>query len=473
VRSTLERELKLDGDDGFELPELDGDALETRTFTSTYHDTPSRSLGRAGITLRRRLENGKSLWQLKLPRSGKATVRTELEEPGGPAGPPEPIARLLTGHLRHGPLEPVATLRTRRAGVRVHDGGRSVAEVTVDAVEILDAGHSAGGFTEIEIELVDDGEDDDLARLGRVLRKAGARPGNGEPKLMRVLSLPESTEPTRNAPLGEQLRHLLAAQLAELERREPGVRLGADAEDLHRFRVATRRTRALIRATEPLVGDRLAALGDDLRRLAGVLGAVRDLDVLLDHLGGEVATLDVDAAAGHDLLRGLQAERDARRVELLEALDSPGYITLLRDFDEAVARLPPIEPDAGAAGIARHALRKLRGRAEELGDEPSDADLHRLRIKAKRARYAAELAALGGDAAVSRTVDAFKRVQDVIGEHQDAVVCEERLRTVARAGTAVAAGRLIERERERKRAMREAYPAALANALREGRKAFS
>src|SRR5581483_10790574 len=117
------------------------------------------------------------------------TVRTELEEPGGPAGPPAPIARLLAAHLRHGRLEPVATLRTRRSGVRVRDGGREVADVTVDEVEILDAGHAAGGFTETEVELVDGGEDDDLGRIGRVLRKAGARPSAGSPKLMRVMRL--------------------------------------------------------------------------------------------------------------------------------------------------------------------------------------------------------------------------------------------------------------------------------------------
>jgi CHAD domain-containing protein len=69
-------------------------------------------------------------------------------------------------------------------------------------------------------------------------------------------------------------------------------------------------------------------------------------------------------------------------------------------------------------------------------------------------------------------VDALKQVQDVIGEHQDAVVAEERLRALARARTAVAAGRLIERERARRSARREAYPEAVAVALRAGRKAF-
>jgi CHAD domain-containing protein len=127
----------------------------------------------------------------------------------------------------------------------------------------------------------------------------------------------------------------------------------------------------------------------------------------------------------------------------------------------------------GARAIAGKAARRLRRAVEGLPAVPSDDELHDVRIKAKRARYAAELVALGGDPGAKRVVDAFKHVQDVIGAHQDAVVAEERLRALAGGGTSLAAGRLVERERERKRAMREVYPDAVARALREARKAFS
>jgi inorganic triphosphatase YgiF len=76
VRRTLERELKLVAEPGFRLPELDGKPLPPRVFTSTYHDTADRRLLAAGITLRRRVENRRSLWQLKLPQAGG---RLELE----------------------------------------------------------------------------------------------------------------------------------------------------------------------------------------------------------------------------------------------------------------------------------------------------------------------------------------------------------------------------------------------------------
>ena len=470
MQTTLERELKLDLDPGFELPALPGEPLPGRVFTSTYHDTPTRSLARSGITLRRRLENGKSLWQLKLPRAGLA--RIELEEPGGPARAPEPLARLLATHLvRHGKLGPVATLRTRRTGVRVLDGERPVADVTIDIVDVLDAGHSAGGFRELEVELVD-GDDADLDRLGKQLRRAGARRSAGVSKLVRVLGVARPGPPPADAPLGDHLRHALAVQLRELEGHDPGVRLGEEPEDVHDFRVATRRSRALIRATEPMLGDALAPLGEELKWLAGILGPVRDLDVLIDRLAGEVAALGTDEPAGRVLVESLAAERAADRDLLLEALESDRYRALLAGFEEAIATLPEPEGGIAAADIARDGLRRLRRAAAELAPDPPDDELHAVRIRAKRARYAVELAALGGGKAEARAVDALKRLQDVIGEHQDAVVAEARLRKLARAKTAIAAGRLIERERVRKAAMRAAYPRAIKDALSAGKKAF-
>ena len=80
----------------------------------------------------------------------------------------------------------------------------------------------------------------------------------------------------------------------------------------------------------------------------------------------------------------------------------------------------------------------------------------------KRGRYTTEL--VGGKGS-ERLVKRLKRLQDVIGEHQDAVVAEERLRRVARAKSAVAAGRLIERQRVKRAEQRAAYPAALKAVL--------
>ena len=80
----MERELELVAEPGFQLPNLEGEPLPSRTFTSTYHDTADRRLLATGITLRRRVESRQGLWQLKLPSAGG---RLELESGGTELSP--------------------------------------------------------------------------------------------------------------------------------------------------------------------------------------------------------------------------------------------------------------------------------------------------------------------------------------------------------------------------------------------------
>jgi CHAD domain-containing protein len=268
------------------------------------------------------------------------------------------------------------------------------------------------------------------------------------------------------------VRLLLEQQLREFERRDPGVRLGDDPEDLHRYRVATRRSRALIRATRELLGDSLDELAVELKWLAGLLGPVRDLDVLIAHLRERSVELERDRDAAGELIDTLEHERARHRDELIAGLDSPRFIALLTRFDDELALLDDLHGRNGSESIAADELRKLRRDAGRLGENPDDEQLHALRKRAKHARYAAELAALNGRKPVARYVDALKELQDTIGAHQDAVVAEERLRAVARSRTAVAAGRLIEAQRLRREDARATYPELLDRALERGKRAF-
>jgi CHAD domain-containing protein len=479
LRETHELELKLEAPEGFTVPELPGEALAPRSFTSSYFDTADRALAREGITLRRRVENGAGAWQLKLPRANGS--RLELEAPGGSTRPPDELARLLTGILRGRPLERAAVLRTRREGVRVEEDGRPAADVVLDRVAVMEGRRVRARFAEVEVEALDGGAAA-LPGLERALLRAGAARGDGRPKAFRALELAANAPraaPARSAPAREHVRAALEARAAELRAHDPGTRLGTDPEELHKLRVATRRLRAVLRAARPLLdAERAEPLRAELRWLAGVLAPVRDGDVLLERLRGEVEQLDPPErrAAEERLLAGVSAARGEAREAMLEAMSGERYATLLAQLDDIGSLVRPGAADA-LEDIAAGEFRKLRKAVRALPPEPTDDELHAVRIRGKRARYAAELAAGGTGGRVRRLVREAKRFQDVVGEHQDAVVAEERLRELAgetRSTTAhLAAGRLIERERERRRAARAAFPGAWSRLAAAGKRAWA
>jgi CHAD domain-containing protein len=471
VRATLERELKLRAPDGFALPDLGGDPLERRVFVSTYHDTEGLRLARAGATLRHRVENGRGLWQLKLPRGDG---RLELETGGGPASPPGDMLALLPALTRGEELGAVARLRTRRVGFRVADNG-SVAEVTLDSVAVLDGQRVTRTWEEIEAEVVD-GDAAILRRAGDELRRAGATEPERRPKLFQALGIERSEDAADPTTALGALRVMLRAQVEQILRHDPGVRIGDDPEDVHQLRVAARRSRAFLRAARPLL-DRAweAGLQDELRWLLSAAGPVRDHDVFSEYLRAEAEALDgPDRAAFDAVLERVEREGAAARAALLDALGSDRYLALLDRLEDAAAAPRAKGVDEPLEGLWKREWRRLRRTVAGLGDDPSDEALHETRIRAKRARYAAELAApvLGkrGDRFVSRA----KGLQDVLGEHQDAAVAEERLRGLVR-GTrstpvALATGRLVERQRARRAAARAGFADAWDELERAGKR---
>jgi len=465
VKATLERERKLTAAPGFRLPVFAGEPFPPRELNSTYHDTGDHRLAMAGITLRYRAERDRGAWQLKLPHGED---RLELEFDGPPRAAPAAVLDLLTAHLRRERPRPVARLRTHRSGVIVRDGDRELAEVVTDAVSVYAGRRIARRFEEIEVELLD-GDGADLRRIVRRLKQAGAADGDSRPKLLQALDLRPPSQPPgprRSAAAGEHVAAALREQFEAIVRHDPGTRLGRDHEELHQMRVATRRMRAILRAASPLLDpDWAAGLRAELGWLGGGLGPVRDLDVLIEHLRADAHRLGAEDEQGFlPLLRSLDAERDADRAALADALRSPRFVALVERLDEATAS-PALR--AGATSLRRLAareFRRLRRAVRELGDEPPDAQLHAARIAVKRARYAAELAEGSVGAPARAAIRDCKALQDILGDHQDAAIAEERIRGLVRPRTAapgaLAAGRVIERQHERRRAARAAYPAA-------------
>jgi CHAD domain-containing protein len=269
-----------------------------------------------------------------------------------------------------------------------------------------------------------------------------------------------------------RLRALLEEQRVALLTHDPGTRLGADPENLHQHRVAARRARAFLHVARAAVDPSWRrSLDAALRELGEATGPVRDLDVLLGHLHRELGRLDeADREGAATLLGWLERDRELAGRRLSEALDGDGYRVAL-----ARLRLPPRLAEGVETvpldRIARKELRRLAKAVARLGRQPAEEQIHRLRIRLKRARYAAELAAPPG-AALGRFVADARMLQDLLGEHQDAVVAERHLRAATvhdgQTATAFAAGRLAERQRARRARVREGLPAAWKRLRKSG-----
>lgn len=277
--------------------------------------------------------------------------------------------------------------------------------------------------------------------------------------------------PVSNDPGALRLRELLAAQRRALLVHEPGTRLGDDIENLHEHRVAARRTRAFLRATRRYIdSDWRRALGDALSELGRATGPVRDLDVLLEHVREELASVDPrEAESAEELVAELERQRDDARRDLVAALDGDAYRLALARLN-LPPRLAPDVEQVPLRKIGRSEFTRLIRSVDRLGKRPTDSSIHRLRIALKRARYAAELAVPDGKRRRRFLTDA-KVLQDLLGEHQDAAVAEERLRVAvadASAGAAFVAGRLAERQRQRRERVTALLPAAWKRLRKSG-----
>jgi len=281
--------------------------------------------------------------------------------------------------------------------------------------------------------------------------------------------------------IADTIGPVIGKAIADIKAHEDGSRRGGDIEDVHKMRVATRRVRAYLKAARPAL-DRVATdrLRADVRELAGTLGVIRDNDVMIHRLHAEAGRLgDPDTGALEHLISRIDQERIAGRDQLISEWDDPSYAVLLAELEQAAAQPPVADPWADLHELAAQEWWTLEKQHRKLhrafGDNPPDDELHELRIYGKRARYASEL--LPNKGAVSGFLAALADFQEVLGNHQDAFVLEERLRHLVdesgdpRAG--IAAGRVIQGCHERRIEARATYPAAWKKADAAGRKAFA
>ena len=477
VSSKLEREIKFAVDSDFRLPRLSGVPLPRRFLVSTYYDTASHDLAHARITLRHRVERGQEAWQLKIPLGSD---RQEIEVIDRSPLPPASLRDLLLLHLQHRRLVPVATLRVWRTGVRIRRSRVPVAEIALDNVSVVKNGLVIQRFREIEIEQL--GADDGLLQdLERLLRRAGARDHDGRPKLFRALSLSATAPdapPERDAPVVDHVKWALAQHVRWLLAHDPGTRLGTESESLHQMRVATRRLRAVLWAAEPvLVPEWAQSLENELSWLSEFLGQARDLDVQIADFEKEAARLDArDRKPLAQFVTHLRIQRERAQEVVLSELKSARYLELIRRLQLAVHEPSVMESPVALRELAKREFKKLRKAIRRLGPSPNHARLHEVRIKAKRARYAAELAVWSVGKSASRFIKRAQAVQDLLGNFQDALQAEVSIRAFLKQSTNVragfVAGRMVERQRQRRDDVLAQMKPQLKSLLKRGRQAW-
>jgi CHAD domain-containing protein len=509
-------ELLAAGDDGEDgkagSPGFDAARPNVARLEATYFDTADHRLLHAGLTLRRRTGGSDAGWHLKVRVADDE--RREIHAALGRSERTVPLRlrRLVWIHTRGAALVPVLRLSTKRTESPVGQNGSVLAQIADDRVVAerlapTDRDDSSvpetvapQAWRELEVELVD-GDRDLLEQVDRQLRRRGATRSASRSKLARGLGRPAGagkTDPGKNAPTGKTrklsgkspagdvLVDYLAAEVAQVADNDLAVRLDLP-ESIHRMRVATRRLRGALRTFRGLLEPgAVKPLERELKWLAGELGAARDAEVLRDRLAAQLTAERSARRATSTTTRAVEREMvQAQRGALSgvqAALDSERYQLLVTALDELVGTPPLTDRAARPArkelrGPVRRAAGKVdaaiaRAASTPAGPERSAA-WHEVRKDAKRARYAGEAvrAAFGRPAA--SLASAMEQLQDLLGEHHDSVVLQDRLEELAQdspADRGFTLGRLHaaqdQRQAELEGSIREASKAATRKSLR-------
>ena len=245
----------------------------------------------------------------------------------------------------------------------------------------------------------------------------------------------------RNSSLADLVQACVASSVQRLFVSDPVVRIGEDHEGIHQARVATPRLRSDLRTFRPVLDTRWSEpRRAELEWLGEELGRVRDADVLLGLLEAKAADLPPDQeASARTLIDRLREMRSRDRDALLEAMASARYAALLDQLIEAAAAAAPTmrHPNhttravKAMGGLAGRPWKQLRKRVRRLGEVPTDADLHEVRKGAKQARYTLEAISTVAGKRASEHATRIATLQDMLGDHHDAVVAAAWLREAA------------------------------------------
>lgn len=469
-----------------------GKKPQCKTEVSVYYDTPERDLRKRGLTLRVRYSDGCYVQTIKAASDGAIFARDEWEwELAGPRpdlrGAAATALKPLLSKKFCRRLRPLFETRVRRTLYPLVGEACTMA-LSLDRGSITTA-KSTQPLCEVEVEL-QSGSEAELFAVAREIARAVPARLLMSSKAERGYQLADGAdgapvgfvapvlEPGVSARAGFQ--RIGRACLQQIVGNEQAVFTG-DAAGVHRMRVGIRRLRAAMTLCAELLGDpQSAAIKAELRWLGRELGPLRDFDVLMQ----EVVAPAANQRSGDRELAVLAEEvgqrREAAHARARDAVTSTRFRALA--FDAAAwletgewTALRDARDRLSMRSLARRQLtrrwRRLRKRAKWFAKLDADAR-HKLRIQAKKLRYAAELfvdlfPGKHRRRRHKRFLDAIVQVQDRLGALNDIVVHGQLIGAMG-AGRptggqcAAAAGPLREREDARAAAVTAAAAKALA-----------
>jgi triphosphatase len=463
-------------------------APKPKALTSAYYDTADCALMKAGFGLRVREVEGRRIQTLKAEQAG-LSVRGEWETELDGAGldldalkhtPAAALVKALNGDLR-----PVFATRVERTAYPVRQG-RSRIEAALDRGRV-EAGDRTLDLCELELELKGGPHQGVYALAKRLAEAAPLRLSfvSKAERGYRLLGGQAASEAIKQDKVklerGMTTRQAFRAIAASALRQWAGnAGVLADVrrpEALHQMRVALRRLRTAMKLFEPVVADdAYGPLTSELKWLAGELDLGRDTDVLIEETFRPAARRLHSQAGMSGLGERLLKSRTKAYDRVTEVLAQPRHLNLVLDaaaWIDCGRWADPADPQHGPLGdrpieqMACEGLDKLRRQVRKRGRRLQRLDperRHKLRIRAKRLRYALEFFSglYGGDKDQARLQDmlkALKGLQDGLGVLNDVEVARGKGQAFAEGGGRVAGDSDIE-------GVQEAYAIGLAVGLR-------
>ena len=455
------------------------------TQVSVYFDTEDQKLRKKGLILRVRREGRRFTQTIKANVNAGAFERDEweaeiagndpdLDEANGTALEP-----VLTKKLRRG-LKPVFETRVRRTVYPLLNNGHAIA-LTVDRGTI-ETGRRSLPLCEIELELKR-GSAAELFDVAHELTQALPARLAVKSKSERGYEILDGQQdlPVKAAAVDlharviarEAFKTIGFACLKQVINNEPALIRG-NPEGVHQMRVGLRRLRAALSLFAALLHDpQTAAPKNELKWLAGELGPARELEVLVNRVVAPMKRQRRRWRGMPSLSHEFAERRDAALSRAQMAVQSARFRALTLEvaawLEAGSWTNPPddVVGDCGELPIAQFAFeqlarrwRKVRKKGKVLAQLDARSR-HKLRIRTKKLRYAAEFFAtlFSTKRALKRRkqfLPALERLQDGLGDLNDIAVHEKRIaamgarRRRSNPSRVFAAGLLTGREDARK-----------------------